>query len=178
LKLTIFRKLFNFFKRRKKETQSLNIPDTVLDSEKIVRSIFSPIYLHKKRKTLLPIAFRSPRNIDEVSVNRLDYTTPDFCKTVSKKIENQENRKSYFGLAVLKAEEIHQVDANVVYSPIHQPKNEINLFHSDIKIGYVLKTGDELPAEFQYKVKKMCELARLYPDQNPEAIKWNGGKLV
>ena len=173
MKLTFLQNIFKLFRRKGKLTKDKQkISDVVLDSERIVRSIFSPLYLHKRKKTLQPIAFKSPRNIDEVSVNRLEFTTPDFCKTISKEIEQPENRKSYFGLAVIKTSEIRDVRAEVVYSPIVN----VNDFHSDIKIGYVLATGEELPAEFQLKIKRMTNLARLYPDMNPDDSKWAGDK--
>ena len=64
-----------------------NIPQLIANDEKIVRSIFSPINLNKNQ-TLKFNAFRPPANSDEISVNRLNYTTPSFCKALSKKMAN------------------------------------------------------------------------------------------
>ena len=153
-----------------------DIPKEISDNERIVRSIFSPIYLNKSKK-LRPSAFKSPAEKDEVSVNRLEFTNADFCKRISKEIENPEVKKNYFGLAVLHAKEIRDVDAEVVYSPILEPKSKINRFHSDIKIGIVRRKGEQLPAEFQLKVSKLSSLARLYEDTHPNDENWKGPEL-
>ncbi|UBZ15335.1 hypothetical protein LDL77_06380 [Flagellimonas marinaquae] len=153
-----------------------NIPKEISNDERIVRSIFSPIYLNKSNK-LRASAFKSPAELDEVSVNRLEFTDADFCKRISKQIENPEFKKNYFGLAVLLAREIRSVDSDVVYSPISEPEDKINPYHSDIKIGVVRKKGEQLPAEYQLKVNKLTSLARLYEDSSPTDESWKGPEL-
>ncbi len=160
----------------KEDTQEL--PKIISDSEKIARSIFSPINLHKTTKKLLPNTFKSPNGFDEVSVNRLDYTDANFIKNLSKHISNPKNKRDYFGIAVIHAHEIRNANAEVVFSPI---KNHVrfsdNPFHADIKINFIKEPGTQLPGEHQYKVNKLTEFARLYADPNPEASSWNGDEL-
>lgn len=62
----------------------MNLPLEIENSEKIARSIFSPVNVTKSEK-LRTNAFKSPPNIDEVSVNRLDYANATICKKLSKK---------------------------------------------------------------------------------------------
>ena len=57
------------------------VPDLFEDGEKLVRIIFSPFHIDKKDPTKIThVAFRSPSGIDEISVNRLNFTTATFCK--------------------------------------------------------------------------------------------------
>jgi hypothetical protein len=163
-------KLFN------KETK-VTLPFVFDNSEKIARSIFSPVNVTKTDE-LRANAFGSPPEIDEVSVNRLDYTTPSFCKKLSKKIEQPSHKRTYYGIAILKVNEIEDCDANIVYSPVNLPKdNNVNPFHSDIKVGFRKKRGKELPAEFAFKVKKMAEISRFYKDPDPNTGEWTGAVL-
>lgn len=154
----------------------IEIPNTIDDNEKIVRFVFSPINVNKKGK-LKPNAFKSPAGIDEVSVNRLDYTTADHCKQLAKKIENHLNKRAYFGLGVLLTSEIRAEKAEVVYSPIVE-KERYNPFHADIKIGCIRKKGESLPAEYNFIVNNLTKKARLYSDPNPLSDNWEGDELA
>lgn len=145
------------------------IPQLIANDEKIVRSIFSPINLSKDLTTLKPNAFKPPADLDEVSVNRLNYTTSHHCKSLSKSIENPLNERKYFGLALLYASEIRDFNAEVIYTP-----KEYNTFHADIKIGYCVIRGEQLPSEIQYKVNKLTKAARLFKDPNPTSNIWEG----
>lgn len=156
----------------------LELPQYIDDTERIVRSIFSPVNIHPKKGTVLANAFKPRANEDEVSVNRLNYTNADFCKKISKKIEQPLNKRLYFGLAVLAAEEIRSAKADVIYSPIYLPVENLNPFHSDIIIGYMPEQGKPMPGEFQEKVNNLAKKARLYEDANPSAINWEGDRLV
>ena len=88
------------FYKRKRDI----IPDEISDEEKIVRSIFSPINIKKDK--LQKNAFRPPVDSDEISVNRLNYTSADFCKKLGKESENPDARRSFFGLGLLYAKKI------------------------------------------------------------------------
>tara|TARA_R110002167_G_scaffold121052_2_gene299298 strand:- start:3118 stop:3636 length:519 start_codon:yes stop_codon:yes gene_type:complete len=170
--------LLEFFKNlffRKKDDED-KLPFEINDDERIVRSLFSPINFNKSGE-LKSNAFRTPPEKDEVSVNRLDYTTATFCKKLSKKIENPSYDRSYFGLALLTAKEIRNSNSDVIYTPILNEKDLSNSFHSDIKIGYIPKRGEPLPAEFQLKVIKLTEKARLFLDPNPNSLNWEGEDL-
>jgi hypothetical protein len=81
--------------------------------------------------------------------------------------------KTFFGLAILNANEIREVDANIIYSPILD-KQKNNPFHADIKIGYVpMYKGEPFPSEYQYKISQLAKKARLYIDDNPESNTWD-----
>lgn len=145
----------------KKKSSSTKIPIHFNKDEKIIRSIFSPINIHKSKGTLLPNSFRTPPEKDEVSVNRLDYTSADFCKKVAKKNETIGER-DYFGFAVLLKTNIDDANCSIIYSPILTPKNIINLFHSDIKIGYIPQRGEPLPSEYAEKINNLTQKAKFY----------------
>jgi len=145
------------------------LPQLIENDEKIVRSIFSPINLSKDLTTLKSNAFKPPADLDEISVNRLNYTTSHYCKSISKSIENPLNDRKYFGLALLYASKIREYNADVIYTP-----KENNIFHADIKIGYCVIKGVQLPAEIQYKVNNLTKAAKLFKDPNPNSNVWEG----
>lgn len=158
------------------------LPKLIENDEKIARSIFSPANFNKNG-SINANTFKSKAGEDEVSVNRLSYASADICKKLSKKIEQPSNRRKYFGIAVLKANEIRNLDADVIYSPILTPLEKINIYHSDIIVGYIkqkVKSGEQgipLPAEISYKIKQLTKNARLYKDPNPNSIEWTGSVL-
>jgi hypothetical protein len=145
------------------------LPQLIEDDEKIVRSIFSPINLTKDLKTLRPNTFKPPADLDEISVNRLSYTTTHYCKLMSKSIENPLSDRKYFGLALLYASKIREHSAEIIYTPMGN-----NIFHADIKIGYCVIKGVQLPAEIQYKVNNLTKAAKLFIDPNPNSNDWEG----
>lgn len=147
------------------------IPELIDDTELIIRVILYPKMLTKKDK-IRSVAFRSQSDKDEVSTIRLEYCSADFCKKHGKSIQNPEKDKSYIGLAALKAIEIRQIEADVVSSPEHFP------VHSDIKIGYIAKKGEQLPAEYKYKVDQLASTARFYNDNNIESDRWEGNDPI
>ena len=127
----------------------------------------------KKQKTIKANAFRPIAEKDEVSVMRLDFCSPSFCKQYGKKIQSPENEKTYFGFGLLTAERIRKVDANVVYT-----HKKDNFYHADIKIGYTPVKGKELPAEYQLKVNELAKSSKLYIDPEPDSYEWQGEDLV
>ncbi len=165
------KKLQNLFKCCKSKEQ-INIPNIIAYNEKIIRSIFSPINLSKDQKKIKANAFKPPADLDEISVNRLDFTTLDFCRSLCKKIEIPDLDRNYFGLALLYVFEIKECGAEIIYSP-----KEDNIFHADIKIGFKVKKGEQLPAEIQYIVDGLTKKAKLFKDENPTSEKWTGIEL-
>ena len=156
-------------------TSSVEIPTSFDADEKIIRAIYSPVNIHKTKGTLLSNAFRTPSDIDEVSVNRLDYTTPNFCKKMA--VENQNHDRNYFGFAILLKNQIDICSCTIMYSPILTPKEKANVFHADIKIGFIPKRGEQLPSEILKKINDLTNLARFYKDPNPSLTDWQGGVL-
>lgn len=166
--------LLNWIKRRK-STQIL--PQSFGYSEKIIRSVYSPININKNKGTLNSNTFRTPPNKDEVSVNRLDYTNANFCKNISKANQSV-GQRDYFGFAVISKFQIELSNCGIVYTPILKPKEKINIFHSDIKIGYIPERGKELPSEVSKKINDLTKLARFYIDPNPNSNYWEGNDLT
>jgi hypothetical protein len=155
----------------------MKLPLSISNEERIVRTLYSPINFNKKNGNLQNNAFQSPAGKDEVSVNRLNYTTATFCKELGKKFENPSKNRSYKGFAVLDASEIRIVDAEVLATPINE-NNLKNPFHGDIKIGYIKTKGNPLPSEYNRKVRRMKDISRLYNDPKLNSEKWEGEDLV
>jgi len=156
------------------------IPNDFSNLEKITRTIFSPINV-KKDESLRNNSFTTPANLDEVSVNRLNYSTPNFIKKISKFISNPDKGRSYLGIAVINVKEIYESDSDIVYTPNEITIDEITLenkFHSDIKIGFIKEAGNPLPMKYVYKVEKMVQKSRFYRDNNPNSESWESGDLI
>lgn len=164
-KLLTYLSSFRFFKK--------SLPLLIDNAEKIVRTVYSRINLTKKN-VLKANIFKPPIGSQDISVIRLDYTNVAFCKKKAKKHEKPKSDRSYYGFAILTAAEIRNCEFDVVYSPI---KGE-NLFHADIKIGFIPEKGQQLPAQISYKIENLIKLARFYPDPYPKNRKWTGKKLV
>lgn len=175
LRLKKLMNLLRFYSKANKPAKE--IPLKIELEERIARSVYSPINLHRKKKTLLSNTFRTPSGIDEVSVNRLDLTSADFCKKVSKKNEHKGVR-SYFGFAILNHHEILSAVCKLVYTPILKPKEDFNPFHSDIKVGFTPVKGEPLPAEIAQKIDILTQRARFYLDNNPDSERWTGDQLA
>ena len=144
------------------------IPSIIDNAERILRLLFHPKYVTKDEK-IRPNAFR-PSAKDEVSVNRLDYSSPFKCKAQG--LYMQRKKYVFFGFGVLKASEIRNVNADVIYHPTE------NKAHANIKVGYIPEKGQEFPAEFQYKYKQLSKIARLYKDPHPDKKTWDGDELT
>jgi hypothetical protein len=165
-------KLSNYKDKNLKTSLPINIHGT----EAIIRAVYSPINLHKNGKKVNNSFYKPRAGEDEISVNRLDFTTPIFLKELAKFFENTSERRSYFGFSLLKASEIEESELRTVYSPLTKPVD--NPYHADIKIDYVVERGVQPPAEISYKIKNITVKSRFYSDPNPESKEWNGDKLT
>src|SRR5690554_6621147 len=174
-KLKNFLSLFKPSNSKKNISNSL-LPNEISSNEKIIRAVYSPINLHKNGKKVNNNFYKPKAGEDEISVNRLDYTTPIFLKKLAKIFDNPKERRNYFGFSLLKASEIEESDLRTVYSPLKEPIE--NPFHADIKIDYVVEKGVQLPAEISHKIKKITEKSRFYNDPNPDSKEWNGDGLI
>jgi hypothetical protein len=144
------------------------IPNILGEDEKLVRIIFSPFHIDKKNPTkLAPNAFRPPSGIDEVSVNRLSFTTADVCKQHGKAM-NSDN-KTFFGLASIRYSAVLEAKAFARVS-----KLENNQAHADIYFGIVLQKGEPAPAEINLALKELAAKAKYFPDPNKEPNNWLG----
>lgn len=176
--LNYFQSLLKLFKTENDSIEipkTIEIPEEIKDDEKIARFVFSPINVNPKTGKLKSNCYRPPSGYDEVSVNRVDYTTPNFLKSIALKMQN--SNRNYFGFGIINAKDIRDSNSDIIYTPKHNLL-DYNPFHSDIKIGYQVKPGEELPAEISNKIQKMIKATRLYQDKNPESNDWTGNELL
>jgi hypothetical protein len=145
-----------------------NIPNILGEDEKLVRIIFSPFHIDKKNPSkLTPNAFRPPSGIDEVSVNRLSYTTAGACKQHGKRMNS--DFKTFFGLASIRYSAILEANAFARVS-----KLDNNPSHADIYFGVILQKGEPAPAEINLALKELAAKAKYFPDPNTTFETWLG----
>ena len=154
-------------------SKQIIIPNNIDDNERLLRNVFSPININVKKNILKTNAFRPPSNSDEISVNRLNHTTIDFCRKLGVKDQNPDNKRAFFGFAEISAENVKICGADIVYSPI----KDKNIFHADIKIGHIMVKGEQPPSEIASIIRELTKKSNLHIDPNPNSEKWEG-KLV
>lgn len=165
-----------FGSKKSSEKDNPNLPKLIGNDERLCRAIFSPININKNGTSIKPNAFKTPDNKDEISVNRLNFTTPHFCKTLAKK-KPPTTLRNYHGFAILFLREVLEVDCTCTYTPILKPIEEINYFHSDIHIGYI-PIGGVWIAEMTKKADDLSKKSRFYKDPNPSSQIWEGKELL
>ena len=176
-KLKYLLNLSRLFRKKKNGKPKISlIPSKVGDIEKIARAVYSPINLTRNLKKLNNGYYKPQAGRDDISVNRLDFTTPHFLKKLAIKFENKVHRRNYFGFSLLNAIEIRESKFDIVSSPLTEPVK--NPFHADIKIGYIVQKGKEMPSEISFQIKNMTLKSRFYIDQNPNVENWHGEKLI
>jgi len=157
----LLEKLILYFKK---------IPNVINDREKIVNIVFSPLNFRANGE-LKGNAYKGKRGSDDLSVNRLDYTTLHFCKRQGLKLEEQSKikDKNFFGIALLFALEIRKL-AKIISSPIKGFNG--NRAHAEIKTGFILKEGEVAPAEYNYIADELAKQSRIFKDENVKSKKW------
>lgn len=166
MKLPSWFRLSNLFNKK--------LPAEFEKEEPILRTIYHPFNFKKDNVTIRQNLYQPPPNSEEVSVNRLKYTTEHFCKKLGKHYANGTNR-NFYGFSYLKAHIIQEQDFSLVYSPILKKKRNddlLNKFHSDILIGHTVIPNEEIPAEIRYKIKLLTEQSTIYKDSNPDSDYW------
>jgi hypothetical protein len=158
--------------------ETIGLPIEISDEEKIARFIFSPININPNTGKLKSNCYKPPAGYDEISVNRLDYTNANFLKKIALKMQNSEFSRNYFGFGVINTLDIRNSDSDIVYTPIEFPLENLNPYHSDIKIGYTVVSGEELPAEINNKIQNLVKKTRVYRDTFIENEDWTGEELV
>lgn len=149
-------------------------PLKIANAEAIVRGI---CYYHhvKSNGVLKPQAYRSPPDMDEVSVMRADWIGAHRCKQHAKDLEDLNANKIYKGLAVLSARQITTSGADL--------RDTRNVFdgHADIIHGIVIRKGDPPPAAdlkvLHDREKSLAKLAEYYPDPDTGGESWTGPPL-
>jgi len=144
-----------------------NLPLEIAATEKLARAALYPSHFDKKKGTLTWRLFR-PKPDDQLSVIRA-VLGADFCKAKGRDIAARAGKdKKYKGLAILTAEEIRSVGAEVTDS------REIYCGHAHISYGVIIEPDEPLPPEAAQKVKALFSLAKYYPDPNPDDDGWKG----
>jgi len=145
------------------------IPNEFHNDEIINRFIYAPINIDSKKNSLKTNAFTPPFNSQELSVNRHNYSTVSEMKKIAKKGSNPESSRSFHGFGILTVNQILSTTSQIIYTPILEPSNNRNIFHSDILLGYTLIRGEEKPPELTKKIKDLTKSCKLFIDPNPES---------
>jgi hypothetical protein len=151
----------------------MDIPDEFSDDEKINRLVFHKMNFKKNGKDLSPNAFQPPRGSDEVSVLRIDFSTPDFCKFHGKSMQNPSARRNFWGFGILNYNEVLESGAVCVYTPMTAPQGHFVKSHADI-LFTKLQAGEPGNSEERNAQRKLASKVRTYEDEHPEVEKWLG----
>lgn len=148
--------------------------DIIDDDENIARFIFSPININLKKQSLKPNCFKPPNHLDEISVNRYSHTNASFLKKIGLTMQKESPKKEFYGLALFKSIIVKQNTFDILYTPIEPPREPVNMYHSDIKIGHIVVPGEELPAQISEKIRDIIKHTILYKDDNVGTPDWVG----
>jgi hypothetical protein len=198
--LSIVRRYFPEKEGVKKTKISLTItPDEVL-----IRGIVAPIWASNSRKELKANAFLPPppRGEEEskcVSLNRLRYSSANFCKNHAKNLQIRGNE--YVGLAVFNQQIIHELNeelgllgfAFIVASPIDNKNEYVDTLLTTV---YAEDLGAPMHADLTYSIpfsknqvyspaidhlqyaKKLIKNVKYLPDPDVSDLEWTGGALI
>ena len=140
------------------------LPLDISDDERLARALFCPYHMDNSGK-IKKEAFKAPTGRRDVSVNRLRTLDPDACKARSKAIRNP---GAFKGFAVIVAEGVRKCGSDVVDS------RELYLGHADIVHPIALEKGVPAPPKFNQRLKQMAQLAKYFPDPDPDSDRWSG----
>lgn len=127
------------------------LPDEIAITETLARCIYSPFHIQKDGR-IKPSAFRPTYDLDEISVNRLDYAGQPFCMEFG--FSESKLDKVFSGLALVKMQQILQTGADCMASPL--PNNP---FHAHIFFGKTLNRGEVVPAFINEMMLRLAESA-------------------
>src|SRR5208282_3920736 len=114
-------------------------PFTVAHRERIVRAIFSPYHIDKKKKRLRPAAFRPPSGDRQLSVMRRDYMGVHACHNRAKSLTSP--KTVYEGVAIILASSIRSFGPE-----IHDCREDF-LGHAHISYDFTIVANEPLPPE-------------------------------
>ena len=143
----------------------------------MVRAVFYPYHLNDKGTNLKRHAFRSPPDMDEISVIRRHYVDDQFCKDKAMSIDllgrcRGEGRKEFRGFAIISAKAIRKYGSDVVDS------RNVYLAHADIRHGVVTAKHEPLPAELNDRLDQLKKAAKFVSDPFPQRWKWASQQLI
>lgn len=145
---------------------NFTIPVEIDNSEEIVRVLIDPIHINKN-KEVKPYAFQPPKNSEDISVNRLLYSSLDMCKKQG--LNMQKDNKLFWGLGIVKASIIRDIGFSIDYTP--DILND-NLAHSDIKIGEIKIENEPLSPNTTLKIKQLISKLNILTDPCPKETYW------
>ncbi len=155
------------------------IPLHVDDDERIVRAIYSPFHLNKKKTRLTATAYDPYPGTDEISVMRLDYIGTCACKREARKIENPQKKKTYYGFAVLNVGTVRQANMSLTDSRHNFCGHADILFMMDVLKNRQAK--EPLSAADGKRLKDLQDhllaSSRYVPDPKPNHWRWTGAPL-
>ncbi|PWB23890.1 hypothetical protein [Flavobacterium sp. HTF] len=156
-----------------------SVPKEIKEEEKIVKVIFNPLNINTKG--IKSNAYRARK--DDLSVNRLKYTTLNYCKRQGVRLDKESKKakkgekpfkdKNFYGIALLFANEIRSL-AQVLYKPVIWPPKDFNKAHAEIKIGHSTLTGagEVSNARYLYVTDELARMSRLYIDEKHNEKIW------
>lgn len=152
-----------------------NVPSEIKDEEKIVKVIFNPLNVNKKGG-LKPNTFRCPN--DDLSVNRLNFTTLDLCKCQGIELEKKASieiasQKKFFGIALIFAKQIRSFSIRILYKPVFG-----NKAHAEIVTGVRREIGEAMPAQYIYLTEMLADASRIYKDSDTKKRKWISNEVA
>ena len=130
-----------------------------------------PSHVDKRKGTLNSRAFRPRPSTDQISVIRQTHMGTDFCRSKGKEIASKATHSTYVGLAVLTANQIRRVGAEVCDS-----RQEF-CGHAHISYGIVAQPNEPLEPRLAQMVRRLFECATYYEDPDPAASCWTGPQL-
>lgn len=179
------------------------IPGKVSSEEKIARIIISPFHYKRSKNKFKPEAFMpKPREINEISVNRFDYTTADKCKVQGLKIVKDctVDGARFVGLAIAQKELIEDCSTDeytvlVFASPLDENGAQIegrdvniddlgNPAHATIQyLGYDQELERNKVSSQRFKqlvAKPIVQLfdSNMFKDDNLNDENWVGEEII
>ena len=153
------------------------IPRQVDDGERIVRAIYSPYHLDKKKRRITREAYEPTPSTDEVSIMRLEHMGTFFCKRKARSFEH--SHKKYQGFAVLRTSAVRASDMDVSDSRQHYcGHGEIRLMVEELRGR---EPQEPLPPQLGKRVKelkdRLKDSSHYVADPFPNSRWWKGEKL-
>lgn len=155
------------------------VPEKIEDGEKIVKVVFNPLNINAKGG-VKPNTFRV--STDDLSVNRLDYTTLNYCKRQGIRLDLKSKPamkdKNFYGIALLFVSEI-KTFADILFKPITIPIKDTNKAHAEVAFGYnkVTGAGQVSSSQYNYATEELAKIARLYIDEKDNAKRWESDNV-
>lgn len=150
---------------------NITVPPVIDKKEEVVRILLSPMHYNNKNNSVLPYTFKPPHGLEDISVNRKEYTTPFKCEQQGRNMQNSSN--IFWGVAIVSVDTIREIGFDVIASPIKEDLStgvEENLAHADIKIGFKPITGEPLPTDITRKIKTL--ISKLKIIEAPLPVCW------